>query len=183
MSSFFIEKTLSLPARRCFMYPDCHLRDHYGCCNLATLAASLPVIPSPEDCTLCKKADSKQAHQGHGGMNDVVRSLAVEANPNLHSHLFGTGSRLASLIEWFVSRPPNCSCGDRVEIMNMWGPKGCADNRATILSWLRESALDNGLPYSEFVIGRIVDVVIKASQRDYPQRPPQTPPPGKRASA
>jgi len=40
--------------------------------------------------------------------------------------------------------------------MNAWGPKRCLEELPTILSWLRESALDNNYPYSEFAISAIV---------------------------
>ena len=33
-----------------------------------------------------------------------------------------------------------CSCGDRMRMMDAWGPKGCLDRKQEILGWLRESA-------------------------------------------
>lgn len=47
--------------------------------------------------------------------------------------------------------------------MNAWGKERCLKELPTILSWLRESALDNGYPYSEYVISAVVKNIIKRS--------------------
>ena len=49
--------------------------------------------------------------------------------------------------------------------MDLWGYERCLQELPTILSWLRESALDNNYPYSEFVIGTVVKQLLKSGLR------------------
>lgn len=76
----------------------------------------------------------------------------------------GPGTNLKRVLSWFVTKPPGCPCDDRAVMMNLWGRKGCYENYSTILSWLRESALDNNIRYSEFVIDKLVKGVIYFSR-------------------
>jgi hypothetical protein len=132
-----------------------------GRCSIASTIASMPISPTPRECELCKQCQPPQS------VNDVTRMLAHRTNPDLYNHERGTGTRLARLLSWFVTRPTSCNCGDREQIMNMWGPDGCKENKRTILGWLRESALDNGYPYNEMVISIALNVVIENSREDY----------------
>lgn len=140
-------------------YPSCDYRSG-EVCQIASAIATLDVVPTAHDCLGCKRFDKPH--------NDVTKHLAQAANPKLSSPERGVGTRLANTISWFIKKPEGCSCGDRAEIMNMWGPDLCLANLSTILHWLRESALDNGYPYSEFVVRSMVKSIITLSKKlDY----------------
>lgn len=129
-------------------------------CNLTSLIAGREVEVTPQDCAACQRFDNTH--------NEVTKALATVANPSLSTPERGVGTRLANTIEWFLTKPPGCHCADRAEIMNMWGPDRCKQEMKTILSWLRESALDNDIPYSEFVCHALVRSVIAISSKlDY----------------
>lgn len=119
-------------------------------CGLASYLANQPIETTPENCHACGKCNPPQ------NINEVVLSLAGIEQTNE-----GVGSTLHKLITWFIPQPANCSCPNRVAIMNAWGKERCLEELPTILSWLRESALDNGYPYSEFVISAVVKNIIK----------------------
>jgi len=76
----------------------------------------------------------------------------------------GPGTILKTLLSWFVTQPPNCACADRAKLMNLWGKEKCLAELPTILGWLRESALDNNVTYSEFVVTCLVKFAIRISK-------------------
>jgi hypothetical protein len=117
-------------------------------CGIASSIAQLPVIPDPVDCYACCRYDNKH--------NEITKALARAYDPTLLPEDEGVGTGLAKIFSFFISKPANCPCGDRAEIMNMWGPARCLENIPTILGWLRESALDNGYPYNEFIISSLL---------------------------
>lgn len=140
-------------------YPSCPHRSN-NVCGIASLIAGCDVPVDPIDCLGCQRHDSTH--------NDVTKQLATSHNPNLSSPERGVGTRLANTLSWFIKKPEGCQCGDRAETMNMWGPDGCTANMSTILHWLRESALDNGYPYSEFVVKSLLRSIIALSRKlDY----------------
>lgn len=121
-----------------------------GICELASWLADKPVPVDQLTCLACERT----AHPRD--LNPVTKALAgIE-----HSDV-GPGTTLENLISWFVRKPPNCSCPDRVDVMNAWGAERCLKELPTILSWLRESALDNNIPYSERVISVVVKTMLK----------------------
>ena len=124
-----------------------------GTCQIASAIAQHEAIPAPIDCCACLRFDSRH--------NDVTKHLAKLADPSLLPENEGPGTGLTTLFSWFIPKPPNCACGDRAEIMNMWGAQRCLENKSTILGWLRESAYDNNYPYSEFVIGSLLSLFLK----------------------
>lgn len=121
-------------------------------CELASWLANKPIEITPEDCRACCRCDKPR------DVNEVVLSLAGIEQSNE-----GVGTTLHKLITWFVPQPEGCDCPNRVNIMNAWGPERCLKELPTILSWLRESALDNNHPYSEYVIATVVKNIIKYS--------------------
>ena len=119
-------------------------------CGLASWIADKECTITPEICRACVRCDNPQ------DINEVVLSLAgVKESTN------GPGTTLHNTITWFVAQPAGCSCGNRVDIMNAWGKERCLQELPTILSWLRESALDNNIPYSEYVISIVVKNILK----------------------
>jgi hypothetical protein len=91
----------------------------------------------------------------------------TQGNPSTQDSILssGPGTVLTNLLSWFITKPPNCSCSDRAELMNLWGPEGCKENFRTILGWLRESALDNNYPYNEIAVTALVKLCISISAR------------------
>lgn len=72
----------------------------------------------------------------------------------------GPGTELQNLISWFVgnAKAGNCSrCKTRVQQMNQWGSARCLKNMARIKRWLRHSAAQKSLPYSD----RLVEILIR----------------------
>lgn len=129
-----------------------------GICEIiSTLAYPFIYRPTPEDCKACKRCNKPQS------INEVTRSLADvvllrNGYPSLNPFK-GPGTRLAYTISWFKRSPPNCNCGDRAAIMDAWDVNRCIENKSIILAWLRESALDADIPYSEYVISKSLDLL------------------------
>jgi hypothetical protein len=81
---------------------------------------------------------------------------------------FGPGSELKSLLSWVFEVPSStCKCNEREQLMNIWGPVGCRNNMETILIWLKESAINNGIPYSETATkGLVLFAILRASSKE-----------------
>lgn len=119
-------------------------------CALASWLADAPKPTSPEICRACRRCTKPQ------DINEVTLSLAgIKESSN------GPGTTLHNLITWFIPQPEGCSCPNRVAIMNAWGKERCLQELPTILSWLRESAFDNDIPYSEYVISVVLRNILK----------------------
>ena len=105
---------------------------------------------SSEDCRACNRCKRPQ------DVNEVVLSLA-----GIKQSDEGPGTTLHKIITWFIPKPEGCDCANRVLVMNSFGYQRCLQELPTILSWLRESALDNNIPYSEYVIATVVKNILK----------------------
>jgi len=116
-----------------------------------------PYEPTPEDCQACGRCSNPQTVNEITGL--ISNNILIElGKPTLYSGK-GLGTRLAKVFDWFVRIPPNCDCEDRTKIMDAWGVEGCRLNKRTILHWLRESAYDNDIPYSEIVISAALELL------------------------
>ena len=120
-------------------------------CELATWMSNKQRNTTQETCEVCSRCNKPQ------DVNEVVIALA-----GIETTTKGPGTTLKKTLSWFVPMPPNCNCVDREQLMNHWGYERCKQEKRTILNWLRESALDNNYPYSEFVISYVVDKCIDA---------------------
>jgi hypothetical protein len=129
-----------------------HLNDNL--CELASWVANKPIETTPEICGACNRCSKPR------DINEVVLSLC-----NIEATEDGPGTKLHKLITWFIPQPKGCDCPNRVKVMDLWGYERCLQELPTILSWLRESALDNNYPYSEFVIGTVVKQLLKSGLR------------------
>lgn len=127
-----------------------HLEDDI--CGLASWLVDHPTKTTPEICRACRRCDKPQ------NINEVTLSLA-----NIEQADEGPGTTLHKLITWFIPQPEGCSCANRVAVMNAWGRERCLAELPTILSWLRESALDNDYPYSEYVISTVVKTILRCT--------------------
>ncbi len=125
-----------------------HLLDDH--CALASWLAAKECLTTPEDCRACNRCKRPR------DVNEVVLSLA-----GIKQSEEGPGTTLHKIITWFIPKPEGCDCANRVAVMNSWGKDRCLQELPTILSWLRESALDNNIPYSEYVIATVVKNIIK----------------------
>lgn len=124
-----------------------HLNDNI--CELASWMVNKPIETTPETCRACDRCKKPR------DVNEVTLALAgIEESDE------GPGTTLKKLISWFVEQPPNCGCANRIALMNAWGKQRCREELPTILSWLRESAYDNDLPYSEYVISTILKLIL-----------------------
>lgn len=118
-------------------------------CNAASEAAGRPITTTPEICKACAACSPPQ------NLNEVTLALA-----GLEESDEGPGTTLHNWITWFIPQPINCSCPNRVKLMNAWGKQRCRQEIPTILNWLRESALDNNIKYSEFAIAAAVRTLL-----------------------
>lgn len=155
---------------------DCPHMTYEGNCSVT----GVTTIPTQETCRACRGT-------GEIGINEVtvlyaIQTLEQEKTPipeYLRPYVMvsgkraeqieldlkkGPGSLLKSWISWFITKPPDCTCDDRAELMNLWGKKECRRRLREILSWLRESALDNDIHYNEFVVTMIVKAAITLSR-------------------
>ena len=121
-------------------------------CALASWLADKECLTTLEDCKSCERCTKPR------DINEVVLSLA-----GIKESKEGPGTTLHTIITWFIPKPEGCDCPNRVTVMNSWGKDRCLQELPTILSWLRESALDNNIPYSEYVIATVVKNIIKYS--------------------
>lgn len=121
-----------------------HLNENV--CELATWIANKECTVTPEICQACCRTQHPM------DINEVVNTLA-----DIQEIGEGPGTTLKKTLEWFVRMPKGCACPDRVVIMDNWGYERCKQEKPTILGWLRESALEAGYPYSEYVISYVVD--------------------------
>ena len=119
-------------------------------CELATWIANKECPTTPEICQACCRTENPM------DINEVVNTLA-----DVQPIGKGPGTTLKKTLDWFVRVPPGCNCMDRVVVMDNWGSDRCEKEKSTILGWLRESALDAGYSYSEYVISHLVNWVIK----------------------
>lgn len=140
-----------------------------GFCEVASQIAGVEVRTTESACKQCiKHAKPRQP-------NDVTAGLAVKHDRALLpsvQHLLsipveqGPGTELKRLISWFWSPKRKCStCSDRVRKMNKWGTKKCRQRKHLIVAWLRQSAEKEGLPFSAFVAGSLIDLAITTADR------------------
>lgn len=73
----------------------------------------------------------------------------------------GPGTGLSRIFSWFVPKPEGCDCPNRAAMMDVWGGPGCLERLPLILSWLRESALDNDYPYNEWIVSSLLKNFLK----------------------
>jgi len=126
-----------------------HLNDDV--CELASWMANKTIQTTPRTCRGCCACERPR------DVNEVTLALAGIEESNE-----GPGTTLHNLITWFIPQPENCGCPNRVALMNAWGKDRCLKEIPTILTWLRESALDNNYPYSEFVISAVLRAMLHA---------------------
>lgn len=146
------------------MTPCVHFNN--GLCGVASGLAGVQVPTTHALCKTCSRNKTPFAD------NEITRGIAVAelhksklpiprtllGVPELAS---GPGTELKRLISWFWSPKKRCSrCSDRIRKMNKWGPSVCRKRRWLIIQWLRQSAEKNGLPFSEFAAGALVDLAI-----------------------
>ena len=126
-----------------------HRLENESVCSLASWLCNVTTTTTPEICRACGRATPPQ------DINEVTMSLAHIVPSDT-----GPGTTLHKLITWFVPQPKGCACPNRVTVMNAWGIERCRLEKATILSWLRESALENNYPYSEYVISAVLSSIL-----------------------
>ena len=136
-------------------------------CSVMTGLGNVSISPTPEECAACRRSSKPMTINEITICSTVIKLKSaglevpgtLEASCTSQPHS-GPGTVLKYLISWFVTKPLNCACEDRADIMNAWGVEGCNQNIPQILGWLRESALDNNIRYSEFWIACMVRLAI-----------------------
>lgn len=147
-------------------------------CQIASDIAQIecPVLES--QCEYCtNKAEPKQS------INPVTVSIALKYTSDIPRvinqygsvitqkvphHNQQPGTELRNLISWFVwsAKVRNCTtCKNREERMNKWGADKCEKNMATIVGWLKESAVEKGYPFSERVAVALIKKAIANSRK------------------
>jgi len=136
----------------------CEYYTEYETCNIISLLTDTEYSPSQEDCkacSLCKKPRSIN-HVTTLIADGVLTSIGL---PKLHKVGTGPGTKLASILSWFVAKDPTCNCEERAATMDAWGVEGCRRNQRTILSWLRDSAQQQGLPFSSTLMNHTLNLI------------------------
>ena len=129
--------------------PDCDFYEsETGECNIITELATIPYLPSPQECKNCGRCSHPKS------VNEITKSIAnqlrISANKSPLLDLpGGPGTMLSKFLSWFSAATPGCGCEERAAIMDAWGVEGCRENLPTILHWLRSSAHAAGIPYTE----------------------------------
>jgi hypothetical protein len=127
-------------------------------CNLVSTLAEQDYSPSPENCRACSLSSKPQT------VNEVTTLLADQLRienglPKLHKLGDGPGTKLASLLTWFIHTDPSCGCETRAAIMDAWGVQGCRKNQNLIMHWLRDSAASYNMPYSSFLVSHLLELI------------------------
>lgn len=87
----------------------------------------------PSVCETCKVAEVGEAHQ-------VPLPKGVPGGPPIQPD-YGPGTELKKLLAELGLQPSSgCECEARARQMNAWGPDGCREHRAEIITWLKEEA-------------------------------------------
>lgn len=77
----------------------------------------------------------------------------------------GPGTELSSaLARWGFREKEGCGCKRYAAIMNIRGPKWCENHMPAVLNWLRRSAHERKLPFSEIVAKQFVTRAIRRSR-------------------
>lgn len=134
-------------------------------CTLIQSISHMPFSPTPEICRACARDNPPQS------FNTITKTIAnkllIDSGEIALQKRHGKpGTQLKMMLGWFVTRPPNCDCEDRAMLMDIWGVQGCRRHKKEILGWLRESALDKGLPVSEYFIGTLIDLTLWSCDRE-----------------
>jgi hypothetical protein len=151
-----------------------------GKCSVASELAKNDVLPMLVQCEYC-------THQSEPSqsINRVTVSLAIKnADQSIrvelsrrYSHLLqvlppaeqkneGPGTELKKILSWFyLPDDSKCKCNDRIAKMNGWGAEGCEQRIETILRWLRHSAAENKIPFSETAVRMLVNRAISNARK------------------
>lgn len=146
----------------------CQYLSELDTCTIVSTLAEEDYSPSQEDCKACGLCSKPQT------VNEVTTLLADKlripaGKTRLHKIGYGPGSRLAALFSWFVKTDPSCGCEARAAIMDAWGPEGCRENHNLILHWLRDSAHQNNLPFSSFLVSHALELIYSSSPQEKTQ--------------
>ena len=78
----------------------------------------------------------------------------------------GAGSELKRLLSMIgITSSPTCSCNQRARYMDKMGVEWCENNKATIVSWLREEASKRKLPFVDLAGYGILNLAIRRAKR------------------
>jgi len=137
-------------------------------CLISTKLAGKPVPLADDACRACNLSSTPRE------VNAVTLSKAIYIAgplPHLiqqlteiqHPYIFaGVGTELAKLISWFPIPKSACrTCKSLERRLNKWGPEVCVRKRAYILKKLHVAARRRSLPFSERLVGILVDRAIK----------------------
>jgi hypothetical protein len=97
--------------------------------------------------------------------NCCPEGLAVVSLARVQTETVGTA--LKNLISWFVwsKKARQCkTCKDREVTMNQWGADKCERNIEIIVGWLKESAHEHNLPFSERIARTFIRKAIQSSR-------------------
>ena len=116
-------------------------------CEVSTLLVGLPVAIDEKACQACK------ANRNPMAINPVTCSRAAWAarKANLpippealdcvrEGQKEGPGTELKKILSRFAMPTSGCGCDSLANLMNLWGPAGCAENMELIVSQLRDKA-------------------------------------------
>lgn len=138
----------------------CKFLDVEGHCLVVYQISNEYFEPSPEDCSKCMRCEEG------AGVNEFTMLQAKLNGVQLHKDLLGRGpgSRLAYMISWMNFTDKHCNaCTNRKTLMDLWGPKGCEENRDTIRMWLRQSSRENIGFVPDCILDTIITAAIKTS--------------------
>jgi len=141
-------------------------------CKLITnlTRKELPLQPiTPAACDICKSLNPPQSvnrftvcetlHRlriNNKFCNEKHNTLLIAVQCTL-----GVGTQLHGYLAWMQTE--DCGCAQKVSLMNTWGPNECDNSREIILDWLKESAVQAGVPFSRRVVNALLTNCIEAS--------------------
>ena len=73
----------------------------------------------------------------------------------------GAGEKLEQLLKWLLIRPKSdCGCKERARTMDLHGPEWVRENKAVVCGWLRDAAMERGLPFFQPIALRLIDKAV-----------------------
>ena len=104
----------------------------------------------------------------HPSIPDITEHLInlMKENNTKIQDAGGPGTELKNILGKFgITASPQCSCTQRMKIMNDRGIEWCKDNIEYIVNWLEEEAAKRKLPFMRFIGRKLVKSAIKRAEK------------------
>jgi len=107
--------------------------------------------------TTCTRCDWTWKRGGPFPRRNCPASEDPEARARREAKKMGPGTELKRLLgKFFIRARDGCLCDQRALLMDEAGPDWCQENLTVIVGWMREEAVNRGLPFVELAARMLV---------------------------